>query len=164
MCIAAGAACDTLVTSTSTSAVCTTSATSTACTGGTTSCGGLGQACCVSTYSSSSSYYYCGAANSRCLSNSSTSQYVCTACGDKGQRCCVDSIGSAVGCKAPYLCNYDSSSGYYNCVDPASVPAGNCGAAFDCCMSVYASASLCQTLMTGYSDSTCADFILDYCY
>jgi hypothetical protein len=44
---------------------------------------------------------------------------LCTACGDKGQRCCTDSTSSttssAIGCKAPSLCAYDSSTGYYYC-------------------------------------------------
>ena len=90
------------------------------CASTTTSCGGLGQACCISTYSSSTSYYYCGAQGSRCNYSSSTgtAQYLCAACGDKDQRCCVDNsytTATAVGCKSPYLCTYDSTTGYSYC-------------------------------------------------
>jgi hypothetical protein len=164
--MAEGAACDNLVTSTSTSAMCTTTSVATGtCASGTTSCGGLGQACCVSSYSTSTSYYYCGGAGSRCLANSSsgTTQYLCTACGDKAQRCCIDSSGSAVGCKSPYRCSYDSTSGYYNCVDASTVPATNCTAALACCVEMIASDSTCQSILSSYSDSMCAEFVVDYC-
>jgi hypothetical protein len=125
LCMAAGVVCDTLYTSTGNPVCDVTTVAGGSCTGTstTTPCGGLNQACCVSTYSSSTSYYYCGAPGSRCLTSTSsttgTTQYLCTACGAKGQRCCTDSpsssTSSAVGCKAPSLCNYDSTSGYYYC-------------------------------------------------
>jgi len=128
-CVAAGSACDTLVTST-TGPLCdvTTVATGT-CATSTTACGGLGQACCTSTYSTSTSYYFCGAAGSRCLYSSSTGTvvYSCTACGDRDQRCCLDnsySTPTATGCKSPYLCTYETATGYSYCRGSAVPDAG----------------------------------------
>jgi hypothetical protein len=113
----------------------TTAATG-ACTNGTTSCGGVGQACCVSNYSTSStSYYYCAAPGTRCLSSvadGGVSQYLCTPCGEKGQRCCYDTsstsstnYGWGTGCKSPYVCTYSSSTNpTYQCTDaPATATA-----------------------------------------
>jgi hypothetical protein len=133
VCIAAGATCDYLDTSTSTAVkpVCDLTTVPTGvCTGSTTGCGGVGQPCCVSNYSSSSSsYYYCGAPGTRCLSGISdagTTQYTCTPCGEKGQRCCYDTSSSTssnygwgTGCKSPYVCTYNSSSNpTYACTEP----------------------------------------------
>jgi hypothetical protein len=125
LCIAAGAACDTLVSST-TGPVCdlTTVAGGTCSSTGTTACGGLNQACCVSSsYYSSSTYDYCGAPGSRCLSSTSATtgltQYLCNACGSKDQRCCIDntsySTPTSLGCKSPYLCTYDLATGNSFC-------------------------------------------------
>jgi hypothetical protein len=126
-CVGAAKVCDSYGTAT-TSPVCdiTTVAGGT-CTNGTTTCGGVGQPCCISTYSTSSSYYYCGGAGTRCLATSSgtTTQYTCAACGDKGQRCCIDSTTASsygVPCKSPYSCasTYSSTTGTYTymCSDP----------------------------------------------
>jgi hypothetical protein len=142
--MAAGKTCDSLDTSTSTTpkAICdvTTVATGT-CTAGTASCGGVGQPCCVSNYySTSSSYYYCAAPGTRCLtsisSTTGTTQYLCSACGDKGQRCCYDDSGSGSssayygygsGCKSPYICSYTSSTGTsaYTCVAATTTSASS---------------------------------------
>jgi hypothetical protein len=137
VCLAAGKTCDSLDTSSSTTPkpVCdVTTVTTGACTNGTSTCGGVGQPCCVSNYSSSSSYYYCAAPGTRCLSSTSssgTTQYTCAACGDKGQRCCYDGTSSSStsayygygsGCKSPYTCTYSSSTGTstYTCAEAAS--------------------------------------------
>jgi hypothetical protein len=140
VCVAAASSCDYLDTSTTSTLpkpVCdvTTAATG-ACTNGTTSCGGVGQACCVSNYSTSStSYYYCAAPGTRCLSSiadGGLSQYTCTPCGEKGQRCCYDTsstsstnYGWGTGCKSPYVCTYSSSTNpTYQCTDaPATATA-----------------------------------------
>jgi hypothetical protein len=127
VCMAVGSACDTLYTS-STNPVCDlTTLAGGSCTGGTAAtspCGGIGQACCVSSYLSSSSYYYCGAPGSHCVySTSSTTgatQYLCQACGGNGQPCCVSSTTTAGACAAAYQCTYNSSSGAYTCAAPTT--------------------------------------------
>jgi hypothetical protein len=145
VCVAAGSNCDSLDTSASTTAKATCDVTTVAtgvCTSGTgttaTSCGGVGQPCCVSNYSSSTSYEYCAAPGTRCLSTTSsstgTTQYLCTACGDKGQRCCYDGsstsssstyYGYGSGCKSPYICNYNSGgSPSYVCTSPTTTTTG----------------------------------------
>jgi hypothetical protein len=140
VCVAAAANCDYLDTSSTTvKAVCdVTTAPTGVCTAGTASCGGVGQPCCTSNYSlSSTTYLYCAAPGTRCLSSgltdAGTTQYLCTACGDKGQRCCYDSsttaststYGWGTGCKSPYLCSYNSSgSPTYVCVDPPATTGG----------------------------------------
>jgi hypothetical protein len=123
VCVAAGGNCDSFDTSsTTTKSVCdvTTAATGT-CKAGTATCGGLGQACCVSNYySTSTSYYYCGASGSRCLTSSATgtTQYLCQACGGNGQPCCVSSTTTGGACTAPYQCTYGSST--YTCTPPTA--------------------------------------------
>jgi len=131
VCVAAGSNCDYLDTSSSTlvKPVCDLTTVPTGVCTGSTSCGGVGQPCCTSNYSTSTSYYYCAAPGARCLSGISdagTSQYTCTLCGEKGQRCCYDSstsssssYGWGTGCKSPYVCTYNSSSNpTYSCTDP----------------------------------------------
>lgn len=120
ICVGSSKVCDSYGTSTGVNPTCSASEGG-SCTGGTTNCGGLNQACCVSTYSSSTSYLYCGGSGTRCLSTTSgtATQYTCTACGDKGQRCCYDTTSSTssygVPCKSPYVCAsvYNSSTGTY---------------------------------------------------
>jgi hypothetical protein len=126
VCVAAGSVCDTIFSST-TGPVCdTTTVAGGPCSQtGTTSCGGLEQACCVSTYySTMTSYNYCAAPGSRCLSSTSSTtgltQYLCKACGGKDQRCCIDNTSSystptSLGCKSPYLCTYDLTTGSSFC-------------------------------------------------
>jgi hypothetical protein len=94
----------------------------------------LGQACCVSTYSSSSSYNYCGASGTRCLYATGVdggSSYTCAACGDKGQRCCSDSTSTSSSygppCKSPYACTsvYSSSTSAYTYTCTESTTTGD---------------------------------------
>jgi hypothetical protein len=101
-CAAVGSACEP---ASSTSPICSANGS---CTTTGTSCGGLGQACCLSTrYPTSTSYSYCSAQGTRCLYSATTRNDVCTPCGDKGQPCCLNGT-TEQRCKTPYDCSSDT--------------------------------------------------------
>jgi hypothetical protein len=79
VCISAGTLCDFLNTSTNAPRC---DATAGSCARGGTRCGGLGQACCLSSPSDVVEARYCAAPGTRCVANpsSSTTPYICEAC------------------------------------------------------------------------------------
>jgi hypothetical protein len=100
-CASVGSACEP---ASLTSPIC--AATGSCTTTGTT-CGGLGQACCLSSlYPTTTSYSYCSAQATRCLYSATTRNNVCTACGDLGQPCCLNGT-TAWRCKDSYDCSSD---------------------------------------------------------